>query len=316
MSKSASAIAWARIPGVSNIPPCRFAKRPSLPAPAPSAAWGTRSPSKAAANGAGGYWTGASALPSECGRPAPMRAGADDSCPQAFAMLRSTAHHLTIGRVGQFLHVLMRDLAGQGIAEIAVDPVEHLDTVFGDVAERRLAIARHGTPHIECDALPARILVHELCHRAGFTCQQAPAQQFETERTEFRRLDRYAAALGKPAHQMRDVGRIHLDRLQRLGTEDRMRDRRIAGEMQRHRDGLVLPEADAVADQAADGQGKRRSHRPPWRADRPAPRRTHQLDRQGLVEHAIDRGMQRLVLSGPCLYPRGVLRMRSQPGLA
>lgn len=65
MSRSASAIAWDRTPGVSNIPPCRFVKKPFLPAPAPSAAWATRSPSKAAANGAGGYWTGAWALRSE-----------------------------------------------------------------------------------------------------------------------------------------------------------------------------------------------------------------------------------------------------------
>src|SRR3569623_1518944 len=123
MSKSASATAWGRIPGVSSIPPCRFAKRPSSPAPAPFAAWATRSPSKAA--------------------------------------------------------------------------------VFGDVAECRLVIAGDCASHVQRDAVPARILVHELRHRARGACQQASAQQFEAERAEIRRLELRADALGKPAHQMR-----------------------------------------------------------------------------------------------------------------
>src|SRR3954465_12556784 len=64
-----------------------------------------------------------------------------------------------------------------GIAAVAVDPVEDADVVFSRVTERSLAMAARLGAYVERDAPSRGRLIHELRHRAAFTWQQAPADQ-------------------------------------------------------------------------------------------------------------------------------------------
>ena len=51
------------------------------------------------------------------------------------------------------LNRLAPDLPRQGIPEIAINPVEHIYTVFSRVAEGRFRVAHHCAAHVEGDAV-------------------------------------------------------------------------------------------------------------------------------------------------------------------
>src|SRR5437868_13326034 len=68
-----------------------------------------------------------------------------------------------IGHCQQFVAVEVR--GGQSVADVTVYPVEDADIAFERVAESRLAVTRSFGAHVERQAPPALVLVHELRHR-------------------------------------------------------------------------------------------------------------------------------------------------------
>src|SRR6185369_13757853 len=105
--------------------------------------------------------------------------GSDILAVYARTRFSASALQLLVDGGGDAVERRLVDLAGEGVAAVVVDPVEHLHAALPREAKRRELVALVALRHVERESLAARVLVHELRDRAVVAGKQAAPEELE-----------------------------------------------------------------------------------------------------------------------------------------
>ena len=114
------------------------------------------------------------------------------------------------------------DAVRNGVAKLAVDPVEDIDRAFLRKTKSRVLLRSVRGRDLQGEPLAAGVVVHELRHRTFVTRQQPPTDELKAQWTQLGRLQLCAKPLRQPGHQLIFLVGADLHRMAHVGAVDHM----------------------------------------------------------------------------------------------